>query len=123
MDAWAAMREKAGSRRRKEITICGDGEFGQFHMKFTTAVKYGMDFTHVHFDDGDLCKSSKEQRSGERPVWETDLQNPSFTTFARFFGGHGIKVTDASKLEETLAEASGRNGPAPAEIMTDAELV
>jgi hypothetical protein len=41
-------------------------------MEFTTAVKYGMNITHILLNNGELGKISKEQRgrmAGEWPVW------------------------------------------------------
>lgn len=50
---------------RRVISILGDGGFGQYPMEFTTAVKYGMDITHILLHNAELGKISKEQRSGE----------------------------------------------------------
>jgi len=108
---------------RKVISISGDGGFGQYPMDFTTAVKYRMDVTHILLHNGELGKISKEQRSAEWPVWETNLQNPSFAAFARLCGGHGIKVKDPSEVRSAIQEALDHKGPALVEIMTDADLV
>ncbi|MEN8919274.1 MAG: thiamine pyrophosphate-dependent enzyme [Octadecabacter sp.] len=123
MGAWAATQDFEHLRGRKVVSISGDGGFGQYPMDFTTAVKYGMNITHILLHNGQLGKISKEQRSGEWPVWETDLVNPSFAAFARLCGGHGVKVTQASELEAAIAEALATDGPSLVEIMTDAELV
>ncbi|MGR3616185.1 MAG: thiamine pyrophosphate-binding protein [Paracoccaceae bacterium] len=123
MGAWAATQDLCSLRGRKVISISGDGGFGQYPMEFTTAVKYGMDITHILLHNGQLGKISKEQKSGEWPVWETDLVNPPFSAFARLCGGHGEKVTDASDLDRAIQAALDVNGPALVEIMTDAELV
>ncbi|MEP4196236.1 MAG: thiamine pyrophosphate-binding protein [Aliishimia sp.] len=123
MGAWAATQDKDDLRGFKVVAISGDGGFGQYPMEFTTAVKYGMDITHILLHNGELGKISKEQRSGEWPVWETDLQNPSFATFARLCGGQGVKVTEVDKLEEAIKDALAHKGPALVEIMTDANLV
>lgn len=77
----------------------------------------------VHKFNGQLGKISKEQRSGEWPVWETDLHNPSFSAFARLCGGHGEKVTKTEDIGPAIERALAINGPALVEIMTDAELV
>ncbi|MCW1950905.1 MAG: thiamine pyrophosphate-binding protein [Octadecabacter sp.] len=123
MGAWAATQDFEHLRGRRVVSISGDGGFGQYPMDFTTAVKYGMNITHILLHNGQLGKISKEQRSGEWPVWETDLVNPSFAAFARLCGGHGVKVTQASELEAAIAEALATDGPSLVEIMTDAELV
>ncbi len=61
--------------------------------------------------------------AGEWPVWETNLHNPSFASFARLCGGKGAKVSDPGDLERMIAEALAHDGPSLVEIMTDAELV
>ncbi len=123
MGAWAATQDFEHLRGRKVISISGDGGFGQYAMEFTTAVKYGMNITHILLNNGQLGKITKEQRGGEFPVWQTDLTNPSFAAFARLCGGLGVKITERDKLADGLAEALAHDGPALVEIMSDAELV
>lgn len=123
MGAWAATQDKDAFKGRKVIAISGDGGFGQYPMEFTTAVKYGMDITHILLHNGELGKISKEQRAGEWPVWETSLVNPSFAAFARLCGGHGHKVTEADQIDDAIRQALDHNGPALVEFMTDADLV
>jgi len=123
MGAWAATQDYAWLKGRKVISISGDGGFGQYPMELTTAVKYGMDITHVLLHNGELGKISKEQRSGEWPVWETNLHNPSFSAFAKICGAHGEKVVSSDAIEAALQKALDVDGPALVEIMTDAELV
>lgn len=121
--AWSATQDFEAFRGRKVISISGDGGFGQYAMEFTTAVKYGMDITHILLNNSELGKISKEQRAGEWPVWETALHNPSFSGFARLCGGHGGCVTQADQLDSELEKALTINGPALVEIITDSELV
>ena len=123
MGAWGATQEDGPYKGRKVISVSGDGGYGQYAMEFTTAVKYGMNITHVLMNNSELGKISKEQRSGEWPVWETSLVNPSFAAFARLCGGHGHKVTDAGDIDAAITDALAHSGPALVEFMTDAELV
>jgi len=67
----AAMGAWAAATRRKVVSVSGDGGFGQYLAEMTTAVKYGMDITHVLLNNGELGKVSKEQRDGEWKVWQT----------------------------------------------------
>ena len=53
MNAWAAVGEK-----RKVISISGDGGFGQYLGDFTTAVKYGMNSTHIS-NNNIQCKHNR----------------------------------------------------------------
>jgi len=121
--AWAATQDFEAYRGRKVVSISGDGGFGQYPMDFTTAVKHGMDITHILLNNSELGKISKEQRAGEWPVWETALHNPSFAAFARLCGGHGARVTEAKDLDTAIGEALAHNGPALVEVITDPELV
>jgi len=123
MGAWAATQDQEAYRGRKVMSVSGDGGFGQYMGEFTTAVKYGMDITHVLLNNAELGKISKEQRAGEWPVWQTSLHNPNFATYAKLCGGFGIRVTTPDKLRSAMEQALAQKGPALVEIMTDAELV
>jgi thiamine pyrophosphate-dependent acetolactate synthase large subunit-like protein len=114
--AWAAASD------RPILSVSGDGGFGQYMAEFTTAVKYGMNITHVLLNNNELGKISKEQRAGQWPVWQTSLQNPDFAQYARLCGGHGVRVMKAEELDEAIAEAIAYEGPALVEVLSDAEL-
>ena len=118
MGAWAAVGET-----RKVVSVSGDGGFGQYAMDFTTAVKYGMNITHVLMNNSELGKISKEQRSAEFDVWQTSLVNPDFAAYAELCGGLGIRVTDNDQLDEALQRALAHDGPALIDVVTDALLV
>jgi pyruvate oxidase len=116
MGAWAAAPD------RPILSVSGDGGFGQYMTEFTTAVKYGMNITHVLLNNNELGKISKEQRAGQWPVWQTSLKNPNFADFAKLCGGHGVRVTQTDELHNALANSLAYEGPALVEIMSDAEL-
>ena len=117
MGAWAAAPD------RPILCVSGDGGFGQYLAELTTAVKYGMNITHVLLNNHELGKISKEQRAGEWDVWQTSLHNPNFAEFANLCGAAGNRVTDQTQLESAIQEALAYEGPALVEVMTDAELI
>jgi thiamine pyrophosphate-dependent acetolactate synthase large subunit-like protein/nitrite reductase/ring-hydroxylating ferredoxin subunit len=124
MGAWAATQEDDPRfHGRRVVSVSGDGGFGQYLAELTTAVKYGMNITHVLLNNSELGKISKEQRAGEWDVWQTSLHNPDFSKYAELCGALGIRVTKASQLDDALARALDHDGPALVEIMTDAQLV
>ena len=124
MGAWAATQEDDPRfRGRKVIAVTGDGGFGQYMGEYTTAVKYGMDITHVLLNNSELGKISKEQRGADYDVWQTSLHNPSFAEYAKLCGALGLRVTAADELEDALAEALAHEGPATVEILADPLLV
>ncbi len=123
MGAWAATQDQEEYKGRKVISVSGDGGFGQYLGDFTTAVKYNMNITHVLLNNAQLGKISKEQRAGEWPVWQTDLHNPNFASFAKLCGSYGVRVNKAEEIRPALDKALAQGGPALVEIMTDAELI
>ena len=116
--AWAATRGA-----RPVCAVTGDGGFAQYMAELLTAVKHGMNITHVLLNNGQLGKISKEQRAGEWEVWQTALHNPDFSQYAQLCGALGIRVTDATALDAALEQGFGHDGPALVEVVTDAELV
>ena len=123
MGAWAATQDVEEYRGRKVISVSGDGGFGQYLAEFTTAVKYGMDVTHILLNNSQLGKITKEQRAGEWEVWQTSLHNPNFADYAKICGGHGRRVTMVEELEGAMKEALAVQGPALLEIISDPELI
>jgi thiamine pyrophosphate-dependent acetolactate synthase large subunit-like protein len=117
MGAWAADPD------RTIIAVTGDGGFGQYLAELTTAVKYGMNITHVLLNNSSLGKISKEQRAGRFDVWQTALHNPNFAEYAELCGAFGVRVTEPESLDEMLKRALTHRGPALVEVVTDPELV
>ncbi len=117
MGAWAAAPD------RQIVCVSGDGGFGQYLAELTTAVKYGMNITHVLLNNSQLGKIAKEQRAGEWDVWQTSLHNPDFAKFAQLCGAHGERVTDRAELDRAIVTALAYDGPAVVEVVADADLV
>ncbi len=116
--AWAAVGEA-----RQIVSISGDGGLGQYAMELTTAVKYGMNITHIVLDNSELGKISKEQRAAHWDVWQTSLHNPDFAAFAELCGARGICVTDPAELDSAIATALAHPGAALVDIVTNPLLV
>jgi pyruvate oxidase len=116
MGAWAAAPD------RKIVSTSGDGGFGQYMGEFMTAVKYGMNITHVLLNKSELGKISKEQRNGEWKVWQTGLHNLNFAEYARLCGGDGFHVEKMEDLEPALERALASDKPSLVEIVSDPKL-
>jgi pyruvate oxidase len=118
MGAWAATEGQ-----RPVWSVTGDGGFGQYLAEQLTAVKYGMNITHVLLNNSELGKISKEQIAAEFEVWKTDLHNPDFANYARLCGALGIRVDRAEDLDDAMAKARDHAGPAMVEVITDPQLI
>ncbi len=124
MGAWAATQEaESPFAGRKVVSVSGDGGLGQYLAELTTAVKYGMNITHVLLNNGELGKISKEQRAGNWDVWQTSLHNPNFADYSKLCGAWGVRVSGRANLDVALSEALRQEGPSLVEIVTDPELV
>jgi len=110
--AWAATQEDDPRfRGRKVVSISGDGGFGRYMGELTTAVKYGMDITHVPLRKDPLGKITGEQRAGTWKVRQTSLRNPGSSEYARICGAKGFLAAARDDLDAALEEALGRAGP------------
>jgi pyruvate oxidase len=117
MGAWAAAPD------RQIVAVTGDGGFGQYLGELTTAVKHGMNITHVLVDNSMLGKITKEQRAAQLDVWQTSLHNPDFAEYARICGALGLRVERADQLVEALAAALAHPGPALVHVLADPDLI
>jgi pyruvate oxidase len=117
MGAWAAAPDRA------IVAVTGDGGFGQYLAEITTAVKYGMNITHVLLNNSQLGKITKEQRAAEWDVWQTSLHNPDFAVYAQLCGAFGARVTRLEQLDNALAAAFAHEGPALVDVVTDPDLI
>ncbi len=117
MGAWAAAPD------RPTVCITGDGGFGQYMGELTTAVKYGMNITHILLNNNELGKISKEQRAGEWEVWQTSLVNPDFAEYAKLCGAMGVRVSEVDQLDGAISMALAHDGPALVEVLSDAQLM
>lgn len=124
LGAWAATQEEGTPfHGRKVVSVSGDGGFGQYMAELTTAVRYGMNITHILLNNDELGKISKEQRSGQWPVWQTGLRNPDFAAYAELCGALGIRVNRREELDDALARALAHDGPSLVEVMGDSQLI
>ena len=122
--AWTATQEDDPRfKGRKVISVSGDGGLGQYLADVTTAVKYGMNITHVLLHNKELGKISKEQRAGNWEVWQTSLHNPNFADYVNSCGGLGVRVTKKSELRGALKKCLKYKGFSMVEIMSDPDLI
>ena len=119
----AAIGAAAAAPERPTVAVTGDGGFGQYMAEVTTAVKHGMNITHVLLNNNELGKISKEQLAGKWDVWQTALHNPDFSRYAENCGALGIRVDGKEQLDDALERALAHDGPAMVEVVADSQLI
>lgn len=97
---------------RRVLAACGDGGFLMNVQELETAVRAGIPFVCVIFEDSayGVIKWNQLKRYG-RPAF-VDFGNPDFAALAESFGCRGYKVTAAQELVPTLQEAFRQRVPA-----------
>lgn len=118
MGAWAAVKDT-----RPVWSVSGDGGLGQYLAELTTLVKYNMPIKHILINNSELGKISKEQRTSELEVWQTEVHNPNFADFATNCGALGIRVEKREELEAAMQRIKEHNGPALLDIICDVSLI
>jgi thiamine pyrophosphate-dependent acetolactate synthase large subunit-like protein len=119
----AAIGAWAAAPYRPIVVLTGDGGFGQYMGELCTAVKYGMNITHVLFNNQELGKITLEQETLHLPVWETKLHNPNFAQYAEICGAKGLRVSGLTELDDAVNEALEYKGPALVEMVSDPALI
>ena len=74
MGAWAAR-----ARTRPIVAVTGDGGFAQYMAELTTAVKHGMNITHVLLNNGQLGKIARSSAPASGTSGRPSLHNPDFS--------------------------------------------
>ena len=111
MGAWAATEDFSEFNHHPVISISGDDGFSQYLAEFTTAVKYGMNITHILL------------RNEEQAARQTSRHNPDFSEFANHCGGRGIRIKHAEQLQAGFKRAFDNDGPTLVELICDRELI
>jgi len=123
MGVWAASMEPGSEYEgRRVISISGDGGFAQYMGEFLTAVKYGMNITHLLLNNNSLGKIAKEQKTEDFAVWKTSMNNVNFAEYAQSCGGRGFSVKNAEDLARVIVEAIEYSGPSLIEVEVDSDL-
>jgi acetolactate synthase-1/2/3 large subunit len=97
---------------RRVLAACGDGGFLMSVQELETAVRAGINFVALIFEDSSygVIKWKQMKRFG-RPAF-VDFGNPDFVALAKSFGCRGYRVGAAAELAPILEEAFRQPVPA-----------
>ena len=126
MGAWAATQEPGTPYHgRQVVSVSGDGGFGQYMAELNTAVKYGMNITHVLAEQREPSgRSPRSSGAGQLGgVADVAVESGLRRVRADLRGDGGVRVESADQLEGALTEALRYDGPALVEVVADQELI
>jgi pyruvate dehydrogenase (quinone) len=110
-----AMAQAIGAQtafpERQVVSMSGDGGFTMLMGDLLTIAQYNLPVKVVVFNNGALGFIELEQKSTGFLDFGTELKNPNFAAMADAMGIRGIRITDASEVDESIATALGHDGP------------
>jgi len=105
----AAIAAKLASPERKVLAAVGDGGFLMAAAELETAVRLGLSFVVLIWNDGGYGLIEWKERLRYREKFFTDFGNPDFMLMARAFGARGYRVEKPGELSSVLKEALKQN--------------
>jgi len=107
------------SKRKKVISISGDGGFMFTSQELSTAVQQECDITHFIWNDGayNMVQFQEEAKYGRASGIE--LGGVDFVKFAEAFGAQGVRVSQADQLEDVMKQALGNRGVTIVDVPID----
>jgi pyruvate dehydrogenase (quinone) len=102
---------QAASPGRQVISLSGDGGFTMLMGDFLTLAQYRLPLKVIVFNNGTLGFVELEQKSTGFLDFGVELKNPNFAAMAEAIGIRGIRLEDATEVDEGIAAALAHDGP------------
>jgi len=95
---------------KKIIAATGDGGFLMNEQELETAIRLGLSFVVVIFNDSKYGLIEWNQLNKSRKSYGVEFTNPDFVKLAESYGAVGVRIEKGDSLEEVLKEglASGK---------------
>ncbi len=106
-----AMVAKLIYPERKCIAVCGDGGFLMNSQELETAVRVGIPFVTLIFNDEAYGLIEWKQMNGFGRPAHIDFTNPDFVKYADAFGAKGYRVEGSDELVPILKDAFSQEVP------------
>lgn len=87
------------------VVVSGDGGFMMNVQELETAMRLGLDFTVIVFNDGRYSLIAKEQMLSNLPMSHVTFTNPDFQLLARSFGMKHFRVEKESDFKSAFTES------------------
>jgi acetolactate synthase I/II/III large subunit len=100
-----AIAAKVAYPDRKAVAVCGDGGFMMNNQEIDTALRMGLDFVILIFNDSKYGLIEWHQLRHFDRATAIDFVNPDFVMLAESFGAKGYRVNSAEEFIPTLEAA------------------
>ena len=90
---------------RRVVVVCGDGGFLMNSQEIETAMRLGLSFVIVIFNDSKFGMIEWKQQMHHQKSHGNDFTNPDFVKYAESFGANGYKVEKAEDFLKILKKA------------------
>lgn len=107
------------SKRKKVISISGDGGFMFTSQELSTAVQQECDITHFIWNDGAYNMVEFQEQAKYGRASGIKLGGVDFVKFAEAFGAKGFRVNNAEDLESVAKEALAYRGVSIVDVPID----
>ncbi|MFQ5456549.1 MAG: acetolactate synthase large subunit [Nitrospirota bacterium] len=104
---------------RRVVAACGDGGFLMNCQELETALRFGLPFVTIIFNDGSYGLIDwKQMKKFGRKIY-TEFGNPDFQRLAEAFGAKGYRINNAQEIIPVLNDAFKQNVPVVIDIPVD----
>lgn len=90
---------------RKIVVVCGDGGFMMNSQEIETAMRLGLSFVAVIFNDSKYGMIEWKQIIHHQKSYGNEFTNPDFVKYAESFGAKGYRIEKAEDFSKILREA------------------
>lgn len=100
-----AIAAKLAYPRKKVVAVCGDGGFMMNNQEIDTALRMGLDFVVLIFNDSKYGLIEWHQLRHFNRSTNIEFTNPDFVMLAESFGARGYRVNSAEEFIPTMQAA------------------
>ena len=116
-----AIGAKIGAPRRPVIAVAGDGGLMFTINELATAAEERLALPVIVWNNDALKEIVDQMDRREVPRIGGEPKSPDFVRVAEGLGCHGLRVTSAAQLQQSLGAALGADRPTLIEIREDAD--
>ncbi len=104
---------------RKIVVVTGDGGFMMNSQEIETAMRLGLSFVVVIFNDSKFGMVEWKQQMHHHKTFGINFSNPDFVKYAESFGAKGYRISKADDFQKILKKALNEKTVAIIDVPVD----